>query len=134
MQDVQTQVWVEPSFQDIEVRHGHHVRIERQFIPGHFETRCEKSVVSPGHYEDLPRQELVSEGHWQITDKQVVLSPGHYETRTERVLVRDGRWEDRPLLRIDRDANLGETRSSNPETRIKIEANSNVQNPNDRIG
>ncbi|HZK80577.1 MAG TPA: hypothetical protein VFC46_05900 [Humisphaera sp.] len=101
VQQNQTQVWVGPGYQDRQVEHHHHIRIERVFVPGHFETRIESVVVAPGHYEDVARQEAVSEGHWQSNDQQVPVTPGHYETRIQRVLVRDGLWEERPFIHID---------------------------------
>ncbi len=60
-----TRVWIPDTVQDQVVHYGRHDRVERVFVPGHYEDRHETVVVAPGHWEDVQRQELVTPGHWE---------------------------------------------------------------------
>lgn len=103
VQDQPVQVWVEGGYFERECRRGeHHGRRERVWIPAHYETRVQPTIVTPGHYEDVPRKELVTEGHWQCNDQQVLVTPGHYETQVQRVMVREGHYDERPVIRVGR--------------------------------
>jgi hypothetical protein len=94
----------------LEIGRGSSVRCEphpapaRLWVPGRYETRCERVWVPgcerrewvPPRYEwvvehcGIRRCVLVREGYWRV-----VQEPGRYETREVRVWV-PGRWEIGP--------------------------------------
>ena len=65
--------------------HGDHVHVNvdhvrRVWVPGHYEERHTKVLVSEGHWDLVTRKVQVSEGHWDEVTHQVKISEGHWDT------------------------------------------------------